>query len=91
MPNIRTWSQFFAEMVAMHWMAKIAIMVAVDLLALPFRILIAILLRIGDLSLASHYRPRSYFPVAGVTVAAFSQSEAAGIALPKSEPATTAP
>lgn len=75
MPNIKTMSQFCAEMVAMHRMAKIAVMVAVDLLALPFCILIAMLLRVGDLSLATHYGPLSYILVAGVTVAAFSLSD----------------
>jgi FlaA1/EpsC-like NDP-sugar epimerase len=75
MPNIKTMRQFCAEMVAMHRMAKIAIMVAVDLLALPFCILIAMLLRVGDLSLATHYGPLSYFLVAAVTVAAFSMSD----------------
>jgi FlaA1/EpsC-like NDP-sugar epimerase len=75
MPNIKTLSQFCAEMVAMHRIAKIAVMVAVDLLALPFCILIAMLLRVGDLSLAVHYGPLSYFLVAAVTVAAFSLSD----------------
>jgi FlaA1/EpsC-like NDP-sugar epimerase len=62
-------------MVAMNRTVKIAIMVAVDLLALPFCILIAMLLRVGDLSLAMHYGPLSYFLVAVVTVAAFSMSD----------------
>jgi FlaA1/EpsC-like NDP-sugar epimerase len=74
-PNIKNVSQLCAEMVAMHRMAKIAVMVAVDLLALPFCILIAMLLRVGDLSLATHYGPLSYFLVAAVTVAAFSLSD----------------
>jgi FlaA1/EpsC-like NDP-sugar epimerase len=59
----------------MHRTAKIAIMVAVDLLALPFCILIAMLLRVGDLSLATHYGPASYLLVAVVTIAAFSMSD----------------
>ncbi|WLI90678.1 nucleoside-diphosphate sugar epimerase/dehydratase [Massilia sp. R2A-15] len=59
----------------MHRTAKIALMVAVDLVALPFCILIAMLLRVGDLSLAMHYGPLSYFLVAVVTVAAFSMSD----------------
>jgi FlaA1/EpsC-like NDP-sugar epimerase len=75
MPNFTTVSEFCAEMVAMHRTAKIAIMVVVDLLALPFCILIAMLLRVGDLSLATHYGPLSYFLVAAVTVAAFSLSD----------------
>ena len=74
MPNIKTVSQLCAEMVAMNRTVKIALMVAVDLLALPFCILIAMLLRVGDLSLAMHYGPLSYFLVAVVTVAAFSMS-----------------
>ncbi len=75
MPNIRSMSQLCAEMVAMNRTLKIAIMVAVDLLALPFCILIAMLLRVGDLSLAMHYGPLSYFLVAVVTIAAFSMSD----------------
>jgi FlaA1/EpsC-like NDP-sugar epimerase len=75
MPNIRTMSEFCAEMVSMHRTVKIAIMVAVDLLALPFCILVAMLLRVGDLSLAMHYGPLSYFLVALVTIAAFSMSD----------------
>jgi FlaA1/EpsC-like NDP-sugar epimerase len=62
-------------MVSMHRTAKIALMVAVDLLAMPFCILIAMLLRVGDLSLAMHYGPLSYLLVALVTVAAFSMSD----------------
>ena len=74
-PNVRTISHFCAEMVSMHRTAKIAVMVVVDLLALPFCILIAMLLRVGDLSLATHYGPLSYFLVALVTIAAFSLSD----------------
>ncbi|HEX9173189.1 MAG TPA: polysaccharide biosynthesis protein, partial [Telluria sp.] len=59
----------------MHRTTKIAIMVAVDLLALPFCILVAMLLRVGDLSLAMHYGPLSYLLVAVVTIAAFSMSD----------------
>jgi FlaA1/EpsC-like NDP-sugar epimerase len=62
-------------MVSMHRTTKIAIMVAVDLLALPFCILVAMLLRVGDLSLAMHYGPLSYLLVALVTIAAFSMSD----------------
>jgi FlaA1/EpsC-like NDP-sugar epimerase len=72
MPNI---SQFCAEMVSMHRHAKIVLMVAVDLLALPFCFLIAMLLRAGDLQLAMHYGPASYLLVALVTIAAFSMSD----------------
>ena len=59
----------------MHRGVKIAIMVAADLLALPFCILIAMLLRVGDMSLASHYGPLSYLLVAVVTIMAFSMSD----------------
>ncbi len=59
----------------MHRTTKIAIMVAVDLLALPFCILVAMLLRVGDLSLAMRYGPLSYLLVALVTIAAFSMSD----------------
>jgi FlaA1/EpsC-like NDP-sugar epimerase len=54
---------------------KIAIMIGADLLALPFCILIAMLLRVGDLSLAMHYGPMSYLLVALVTIMAFSMSD----------------
>jgi FlaA1/EpsC-like NDP-sugar epimerase len=74
-PTIRTVSQLCAEMVSMHRTVKIAIMVAADLLALPFCILIAMLLRVGDLSLAMHYGPASYLLVALVTITAFSMSD----------------
>jgi FlaA1/EpsC-like NDP-sugar epimerase len=74
-PNIRTMSEFCAELVSMNRTVKIAVMVAVDLLALPFCILVAMLLRVGDLSLAMHYGPLSYFLVAVVTIAAFSMSD----------------
>ena len=62
-------------MVSLHRTTKIAIMVGVDLIALPFCFLIAMLLRGGDLKLASHYGPASYVLVAVVTIAAFSMSD----------------
>lgn len=67
--------QFCAGMVSLHRTTKIAIMVALDLLALPFCFLIAMLLRGGDLRLALHYGPASYALVALVTIAAFSMSD----------------
>ena len=75
MPKIPTVRQLCSRMVSMHRTTKIAIMVAVDLLALPFCILVAMLLRVGDLSLAMHYGPLSYLLVALVTIAAFSMSD----------------
>ena len=64
-----------ADLVAMNRNAKIALMVAVDLLALPFCILIAMLLRVGDLGLALNYGAASYLVVALVTIGAFSMSD----------------
>jgi FlaA1/EpsC-like NDP-sugar epimerase len=72
-PNVV--SQFCAQMVSLHRTAKIALMVAIDLLALPFCFLIAMLLRGGDLRLAMHYGPASYVLVAVVTIAALSMSD----------------
>jgi FlaA1/EpsC-like NDP-sugar epimerase len=62
-------------MVSMHRTAKIALMVAIDLVALPLCFLIAMLLRGGDMKLAAHYGPASYIIVALVTIAAFSMSD----------------
>jgi FlaA1/EpsC-like NDP-sugar epimerase len=72
-PNVV--SQFCSRMVSLHRTTKIALMVAIDLFALPFCFLIAMLLRGGDLKLASHYGPASYLLVAVVTIAAFSMSD----------------
>jgi FlaA1/EpsC-like NDP-sugar epimerase len=62
-------------MVSLHRTTKIALMVAIDLFALPFCFLIAMLLRGGDLKLAMHYGPASYVLVAVVTIAALSMSD----------------
>ncbi|MGB9109384.1 MAG: nucleoside-diphosphate sugar epimerase/dehydratase [Telluria sp.] len=62
-------------MVSLHRTTKIAMMVTVDLIALPFCFLVAMLLRGGDLKLASHFGPASYVLVAVVTIAAFSVSD----------------
>ncbi|WP_229459394.1 polysaccharide biosynthesis protein [Massilia cavernae] len=59
----------------MHRTAKIVLMVGVDLVALPFCLLVAMLLRGGDLAWAMHYGLSSYMIVALVTVAAFSLSD----------------
>jgi FlaA1/EpsC-like NDP-sugar epimerase len=50
-------------------------MVTADLIALPFCFLVAMLLRGGDMRLASHFGPPSYVLVAVVTIAAFSISD----------------
>jgi FlaA1/EpsC-like NDP-sugar epimerase len=62
-------------MVSLHRTTKIALMVCIDLVALPLCFLIAMLLRGGDMKLASHYGPASYLIVALVTIAAFSMSD----------------
>src|SRR5450830_1326635 len=73
--SIEALRQLCANLVAMRRGTKIAVMVVADLLALPFCILIAMLLRVGDLSLATHYGPMSYLLVAVVTIVAFSMSD----------------
>jgi FlaA1/EpsC-like NDP-sugar epimerase len=74
-PNPALISQFCTRLVSLHRTAKIALMVTADLIALPFCFLIAMLLRGGDLRLASHFGPASYVLVAVVTIAAFSVSD----------------
>ena len=59
----------------MNRTAKIALMVGVDLMALPFCFLVAMFLRVGDLKLASNYGAASYLVVALLTIAAFSMSD----------------
>ena len=68
-------SRFCSRMVSLHRTTKIALMIITDLIALPFCFLIAMLLRGGDLKLASHFGPASYILVAVVTIAAFSVSD----------------
>jgi FlaA1/EpsC-like NDP-sugar epimerase len=62
-------------MVAMNRTAKMALMIGVDLVALPFCCLIALLLRLGDLSQAAAFGVLTYVVVAVVTIAAFSLSD----------------
>jgi FlaA1/EpsC-like NDP-sugar epimerase len=66
---------FCSRMVSLHRTTKIAMMITADLIALPFCFLVAMLLRGGDLKLASHFGPASYVLVAVVTIAAFSISD----------------
>ena len=68
-------NRFCSKMVSLPRTAKIALMVTADLIALPFCFLIAMLLRGGDLKLASHFGPASYVLVAVLTIAAFSVSD----------------
>jgi hypothetical protein len=49
--------QFCSRMVSLHRRTKIAMMVTADLIALPFCFLVAMLLRGGDMKLASHFGP----------------------------------
>ena len=74
-PTPTSLAQFCTDMVSMNRNAKIALMVGVDLLALPFCILIAMLLRVGDMHLALNYGAASYLVVALVTIGAFSMSD----------------
>ncbi len=62
-------------MVSLHRTSKIALMVCIDLVALPLCFLIAILLRGGDIKIAANYGITSYLIVALVTIAAFSMSD----------------
>jgi FlaA1/EpsC-like NDP-sugar epimerase len=62
-------------MVSLPRAAKIALMVTIDLFSLPFCFLVAMLLRGGDLRLASHFTPAAYVFVAVLTIAAFSVSD----------------
>ena len=74
-PTPQSLADFCTNLVQMNRKAKIALMVGVDLLALPFCCLIAMLLRVGDLNLALGYGMLSYIVVALATVAAFSVSD----------------
>jgi FlaA1/EpsC-like NDP-sugar epimerase len=67
--------EYCTKLVSLHRTIKIALMVTVDLIALPFCFLVAMLLRGGDLKLASHFGPASYVLVAVLTIAAFSVSD----------------
>ena len=68
-------AEFCTNLVQMNRRAKLALMVGVDLLALPFCCLIAMLLRVGDLHQAMNYGAMSYLIVAVATVAALSVSD----------------
>lgn len=67
--------QLCRVMVSLPRAAKVALMVAADLIALPCCFLVAILLRGGDFELASNFSPGSYVLVAVVTIATFSVSD----------------
>ncbi len=74
-PSVKLLSRLCAESVSLDRKAKIALMVLADLIALPFCFLVAMLLRMGDLSLAAHYGVGSYLLVALITIGAFSISD----------------
>lgn len=65
-------SHICAKMVAMHRMAKLVLMVAADLLALPCCFLIATRLRPGDFSQAGQYGAAPYLLAAVPSVAGLS-------------------
>jgi FlaA1/EpsC-like NDP-sugar epimerase len=64
-------TQMCANLVSIHRTAKLGLMVAMDLLALPCCFLIAILLRLGELSLAGQYGAAPYVLAALLSVAGF--------------------
>ncbi|WP_442920754.1 polysaccharide biosynthesis protein [Massilia sp. DD77] len=59
----------------MNRTAKVALMVAADLVMLPLCFLIAMILRGGDLDLAKEFSPGSYLFIAALTILAFSMSD----------------
>jgi FlaA1/EpsC-like NDP-sugar epimerase len=67
--------QICHDFVAMHRNAKIAIMLAADIIALPVCLFIALVLRLGDAGLAATYGPGAFAVAALVTIAALSMSE----------------
>ena len=67
--------QFCTRLIGMNRNAKIALMVALDLLALPVCFLAAMLLRVGDAASAMQYPVAAYALVALLTVGAFSLSD----------------
>lgn len=71
-PSLNVVSQICTSMVSMHRTAKLALMLAIDLVALPCCFLIAILLRQGGLTQASQYGPEPVLLAAAASVAALS-------------------
>lgn len=63
------------RLIGINRVAKIAMMVFVDMLALPLCFLIAMYLRVGNLDLASQYSAASYAAVVLATVAAFALAD----------------
>jgi FlaA1/EpsC-like NDP-sugar epimerase len=72
MPPPNVVSQICANLVSMRRPAKFALMVAADLLALPCCFLIAMLLRLGELSQTNQYGAAPYLLAAVISVAGFS-------------------
>ncbi len=73
--SIRMLGQLCSALVSMNRTVKIALMVSVDLAALPLCFLTALLLRVGDLHLAARVGMLSYLVAAVVTIAALSMSD----------------
>jgi len=63
------------EFVAMHRHAKIAIMVVADFVALPACLFVALILRLGDFTLAGMYSLGAFIVASLITVAALSMSD----------------
>jgi FlaA1/EpsC-like NDP-sugar epimerase len=63
------------RLIGIHRVAKMAMMVAVDLFALPLCFLIAMFLRMGNMEMAGQYTAASYAAVALVTIAAFAVAD----------------
>lgn len=68
-------SQFCASIISLHRTAKVALAIAIDMVALPLCFLIAMILRGGDLQLAKQFGPGSYLLVAALTITAFWLSD----------------
>ncbi len=74
-PTMKILAHLCAKLVSMNRATKIALMVTVDLFALPLCFLIAMMLRLGNFQLAMNYGARSYLVAALVTIAALSMSD----------------
>jgi FlaA1/EpsC-like NDP-sugar epimerase len=73
-PPLNVVSQMCANMVSMHRTTKLALMVTMDLLALPCCFLFAMLLRLGDVSLASQFGAAPFLLAAVASVGGFSMT-----------------
>ena len=74
-PSLMLLNRLCNNLVLLNRRTKIALMVIADVIALPFCFLIAMMLRVGDFSLAAQYGWLSYVLVALVTIASFSVTD----------------